>query len=143
MSELNGYKVSEFLKHLTPTLLLSKFEGAEPMTYLPYVWERNRKIAEGEMKTYTKFDEHEYNGPITPQALGAWLLTFDASWGVSLGSEDEPLYVYRSKQVPYTEEEIQAAKDFIANNPKPEQKSVQFRAPHLDFGKQDDDVLGV
>lgn len=143
MSELNGYKVSEFLKHLTPTLLLSKFEGVEPMTYLPYVWELNRKIAEGEMKTYTKFDEYEYDGHLTPEYLGGWLMQFDDSWTLDLGSTDEPLSVFRSKQVPYTEEEIQKAKDYIANTPKTEQKSLQFRAPHLDSGKQDDDVLAV
>lgn len=126
----------ELLKHLSLTTVLSNFEGAEPMNYLPYVWERNKKIAEGEMKTYTKFDEHEYDGETTPSSLAAWLSQYDDSWTVDFGSEDEPLHVYKSRQVPYTEEAIQAAKDFIANNPKPEHKSVQFREPHLDFGKE-------
>lgn len=106
------------------------------MSYLPYVWERNRKIAEGKMKTRTVFDEHEYSGDPTPGELGTWLLQFDNSWLLNYGSEDEPLHVYRSKQVPYTEEEIQAAKEYIANNPKPEQKSVQLHVPRIDLGKE-------
>lgn len=99
------------------------------MSYLPYVWERNRKIAEGEMKTHTVFDNHEYAGHLTAAELGEWLLQFDDSWTIDLGSEDEPLYVYRSRQVPYTEEEIQAAREFIANNPEPERETIQLKVP--------------
>lgn len=90
------------------------------MSLKNYRWERNRKIAEGELKTYTTFDEHEYDGELTPGALGAWLMQFDNSWTIDFGSDDAPLLVFKARQVPYTEDQIKAAKAYIDTTPNPD-----------------------
>lgn len=117
-----------FLKHLEPTTVLDKFNTGSFGTRL-----RHERIASGEYTHRTVYDEEYYEGDWSPASVADWLHKYrlefdDRGWKVDTGHDGE-LYVYREYEVPYTEEDIQAAKDYVAKHGESLSTYIKFAMP--------------
>lgn len=117
--------VVEFLKYAQPNSILDK---VKPSSWLyRYKWNRMKAIADGDVSTKDVWEEHFYEGDMTPHQLGVWLMQWDNSWTVQ-ASEDGEISISRCKTLPLSETEIEEAVRFIETNPEPPpQEAIKFR----------------
>lgn len=128
--------VAEFLKYAQPNSILD--EVRPPSWLYHYKWNRMKAIADGDVRTKDVWEEHFYEGDMTPRQLGVWLMQWDNSWTVQ-ASEDGEISISRYKTLPLSEAEIEEAVRFIEANPEPPpQEAVKFRPPlRTNFSTED------
>lgn len=119
--------IGEFLKHAEPIALwdVNKDKAEEHMK-----WRIQKRIASGEATHRIVYEEAAYEGNRTAPALAEWLSKYDSSWEVDTGDYGENICVIREVRIPYTEEEIAAAKKFIEEHPEPATEHIRFRTGH-------------
>lgn len=119
--------IGEFLKHAEPTAFWDeiKDKAEEHMK-----WRIQKRIASGEATHRVDYEEAFYEGNRTAPDLAEWLSKYDSSWEVDTGDYGENICVIRETRIPYTEEEIAAAKKFIEEHPEPDTERIRFRVNH-------------
>lgn len=122
---LNGYNISEFLKHTTPCLIAEKFTTSSGAGMYPST---TRKIAAGEITTTMDWEEYTYDGKWTPSAIASWLAAFNDGWEVC-ATYDGELVVTKGTERVLTAEEIAAAKQWVEEHKDLEDKYIKFRTP--------------
>lgn len=93
-------------------------------------WRIQKRIADGEKTHRIVYEEATYEGNYTAPDLAEWLSKYDSSWEVDMGDYGESICVVRERRIPYTEDEIAAAKKFIEEHPEPDTKYIRFRTGH-------------
>lgn len=122
--------VEYFLKHATPALVFEKYKDLAEALTSPMQWRMQRSIARGEVTHRTVYEEATYEGDHTVPDLVEWLSQYDSSWVVEVSGYGQEIYVAKHTRIPYTEEEIAAAKKFIEDHPEPDMEYIRFRVNH-------------
>jgi len=93
-------------------------------------WRIQKRIASGESSHRIVYEEATYEGNHTAPDLAEWLSKSDSSWEVVIGDYGESICVIREIRIPYTEEEIAAAKKFNEEHPEPGTEHIRFGVNH-------------
>lgn len=116
----------DFSKYMTSETLLSKFSTMVTRR-------RVENIADGTEVCWTQRDYVAYEGDYSREDMMEWLSNLDRTkdWYVEIMYETE-LNAVATLKVPYTEEQVETAKAWIRDHPKPEVEHVTWRR-HVPF----------
>ena len=117
------YSTAGFTEFMTSETLLSKFH-----TNLSR-WQVER-IASGQDKYWCKYIDNEYYGDGSVASMIEWLSSLDSSLDFTVSATYEgDIVATHTIEVPYTEEQVEAAKAWLRDHPKVDGQVVTFRPP--------------
>ena len=122
--------IEDFLKQVTPDAVMDGYKNLADGLHAHMNRRIQGRIASGEATHRVVYEEAIYEGNYTAPDLAEWLSKYDSSWEVDMGDYGENICVIREIRIPYTEEEIAAAKKFIEEHPEPDTEYIRFRVNH-------------
>lgn len=116
--------MTEFLKYTRTNSVVSAFYGD------PYhSTHTDGLIASGQLTHKLVYEEEVYEGDSNVVDVIKWLQQFDNTWRVGVSQYDGEIVVCKETEVPYTEEEIEAAKQRLQDKEEDVVNYIKWRHP--------------